>query len=195
MGRGGLGLGVYVLGRPWPRARNLYKILAPGSGMKNPLAARYTTTTPYKLGPSAVRYGVTSRDAPQSPAGGSSQDFLREAMVEQLKNPDAHFDFMIKFQTDPVKMPVEDSTVAWDVRVSPFIKVATIRIPKQVFDSDRQIEFAETLSFNPWHSLPEHQPIGGMNRIRKAVYGEMSRFRHDMNGVPRREPAGWKDFD
>jgi hypothetical protein len=25
------------------------------------------------------------------------------------------------------------------------------------------------LSFNPGHALPEHRPIGGINRLRKAV--------------------------
>jgi hypothetical protein len=26
------------------------------------------------------------------------------------------------------------------------------------------------LAFNPWHALAEHRPMGGINRLRKAVY-------------------------
>ena len=54
--------------------------------------------------------------------------------------------------------------------------------------------YCEALSFTPWHSLPEHQPIGGVNRIRKAVYERASTLRHTENNVPRREPTSWDDF-
>jgi len=55
-------------------------------------------------------------------------------------------------------MPIEDSTVEWDQRESPYIKVATIHIPRQTFDSAQQMEFAENLSFAPWHALPDMNP-------------------------------------
>jgi hypothetical protein len=66
--------------------------------------------------------------------------------------------------------------------------VATIVIPKQNFDTPEQNTFGENLSFNPWHSLPEHRPLGSLNRMRKMVYERISRVRHEMNSVPRREP-------
>ncbi|KAF8926952.1 hypothetical protein BGZ52_005017, partial [Haplosporangium bisporale] len=47
----------------------------------------------------------------------------------------------------------------------------------------------ERLSFNPWHSLPEHKPLGAMNRFRKVVYERISRVRDTMNSVPRQEPS------
>jgi hypothetical protein len=85
--------------------------------------------------------------------------------------------------------------VEWDEPASPFVRVARIRIPPQVFDSPRQMEYAEHLSFTPWHSLPEHRPIGGVNRIRRIVYEQLSALRHDANGAPRREPTSFTDFD
>jgi hypothetical protein len=36
---------------------------------------------------------------------------------------------MIQFQTDPKRMPLEDPGRAWDEALSPFQKVATIKIP------------------------------------------------------------------
>ena len=48
--------------------------------------------------------------------------------------------------------------------------------------------FCENLSYTPWHSLPDHRPIGGINRARKVVYEAISKVRHDYNAVPRREP-------
>jgi hypothetical protein len=83
-------------------------------------------------------------------------------------------------------MPVEDPTIPWD---APYQKVATIRIPPQTFDTPEQLAFCENLSFTPWHALPEHRPLGGINRARKAVYAAVSAQRHELNGVPEREPT------
>ena len=102
-------------------------------------------------------------------------------MAAHLKTHEAHFDFQVQLQTDPVTMPVEDPTIAWDETVSPFQTVATIRIPPQPFESDEQMAFGENLIFSPWHSLPEHMPLGGINRVRRQVYEIMSRKRHELN--------------
>jgi hypothetical protein len=40
------------------------------------------------------------------------------------------------------------------------------------------MNFAEKIAFNPWNTLPEHQPLGGMNRARKLIYTELSKLRH-----------------
>ena len=88
-------------------------------------------------------------------------------------------------------MPIEDPGVEWSETLSPFRKVATIKIIQQEFDTPAQNEFGEHLSFTPWHALPEHRPLGGVNRARKVVYEAISKFRHELNQVPKREPDGW----
>ena len=90
-------------------------------------------------------------------------------------------------------MPVEDTTVEWSEKDSPFVPVARLDIPPQQFEANNSV--CEGLSFSPWHSLPEHRPIGVMNRIRKAVYLEVSRYRRQMNGVPLCEPKDWDSVD
>ncbi|MBP5975226.1 hypothetical protein HW132_21435 [Brasilonema sp. CT11] len=55
----------------------------------------------------------------------------------------------------------------WKEEDSPFIKIATIKIPSQKFDFDERKRLDEGLSFNPWHTLPEHEPIGSVNLARK----------------------------
>jgi len=47
----------------------------------------------------------------------------------------------------------------------------------------------EQLSFTPWHSLPEHQPLGSINRARRVIYEAVSEFRHRINGTKRMEPT------
>ncbi len=153
----------------------------------SPLRTTYWSTTPAKLGNAAVKYRATP-DLAGTPAVSSvdSPDKLRLAMVAQLEGHEARFDFAVQVQTDPLTMPVEDPTVDWK---APFRKVATIRIPPQVFDTPERKAFAENLSFTPWHSLPEHRPLGGINRSRKAIYRAISMQRHTLNGAPRQEPT------
>ena len=100
------------------------------------------------------------------------------------------FDFMVQLRTNPTTMPVEDPTAHWKEAASPFVTVATIRIPPQEFTSPARKTFAENLSFTPWHTLPAHRPLGGINRVRRVVYEAISTLRHDQNGVPRLEPTG-----
>ncbi|MBD2234616.1 catalase family protein [Phormidium tenue] len=158
----------------------------------NLLQIQYWSTTPYKLGPHAIKFAAIPREL--QPTGDSqptptSDNFLREAMVQQLSHQDIFFDFMVQVQTDAVRMPLEDATVEWSEADSSFVKVATIRIPQQQFDTKARNEFDENLSFNPWHALPDHRPLGGVNRVRKEVYQALAATRHQLNEVSVQEPT------
>lgn len=155
----------------------------------NPLEIRYWSTTPYKFGDGAVKYSARPVAAPvDTVPPNPGPDYLREAMKRSLDRGDVWFDFMVQHQTDPRAMPVEDPGAAWSEARSPFRKVASVRIPAQTFDTPGQMDLAENLSFTPWHCLPEHRPLGGINRARKVAYKAVSEFRHRRNGVPREEP-------
>ncbi len=172
------------------RIRELVNMLvATQQKVDDPLQTQYWSQTPSALGPHSVRYSTTPTSA--SSSGGhtaESPNYLEEAMVRRLVSGDCHFDFMVQVQTDPARMPVEDPTKRWSERRSPFRTVATIQIASQDFTSEARKAFAENLSFTPWHALPEHQPLGGINRVRRAVYDAVSEVRHGKNGVPRHEP-------
>ncbi len=156
----------------------------------NPLETSYWSTTAYKLGAGAVKYLARPRleDLPIA-AESPSVDQLRYAMKRNLELRDVTFDFLVQRQGDPVKNPIEDPTREWDAEDSPFEKVATIRIPRQTFDSEAQMEFCQNLVFNPWRVLPDHEPLGGINRVRKAVYLALSDMRHRKNKVTYHEPS------
>jgi hypothetical protein len=70
-----------------------------------------------------------------------------------------------------------------------FSRVATIVIPVQQFESEAQMRLAEQISYTPWHTLPAHEPLGGINRTRRVVYEAVSRVRHELNGTVREEPV------
>ncbi|SDY71518.1 catalase family protein [Nitrosomonas halophila] len=176
-----------------------------GKKIGNPLYTRYWSMVPHQLGSGthrrAMKYSVKPCvEMDNSPPSGKSQDpnYLRAAMKQSLGTQDACFEFLI--QTRDTSIPagaalsVEISTDEWEESIAPFFKVATITIPKQDFDKPAQNKFCENLSYNPWHSVSEHRPLGGMNRIRKVVYSSAADLRRNMNAITPVEPTGDEAF-
>jgi catalase len=157
------------------------------------LDTRFFSLSAYKLGPGLnVKYSARPCKAIAVPDHSRSDpDYLRKVMQTQLDRGDACFDFMVQLQVPGKDMPVEDVTVEWKEKDSPFISLAQIEITKQKFDSPAQQTFCDNLGFNPWHALPAHRPVGALNRIRKAVYQEDGRYRRCKNGVSFAEPRDW----
>ncbi|MEZ5291117.1 MAG: catalase family protein [Vicinamibacterales bacterium] len=166
----------------------------------SPFEAPYFSGVPYLLGPGqAMQYSVwptatTRTPIPRLPFR-PPDDYLRQAMVAALAKDDVTLDFRVQLQTDPHLMPIENNGVLWPERLSPRVSVATLRLPKQTFDSPAQIDFARRLSYNPWHAIPDHRPLGNQSRARRRMYWELSQLRHRMNAVPHYEPTGDETFE
>jgi prostaglandin-endoperoxide synthase 2 len=174
-------------------ARLLQKVV------RNPLTERYWSQTPYALGGGpAVKYLAEPRildggePLAEAEAMKNGADYLKRAMAQTLAGGGIAFDF--KVQRRLPDMPIDDPTVEWDAQRSPFVRVATLEIPAQDFESQAQMTFAENAVFNPWHALEIHRPLGRINEARRDVYVEMVKFRHARNGVVHREPTGHDDF-
>jgi hypothetical protein len=171
----------------------LYTLLKINSlKISNPLQARYWTPVPYQLGVGpdrmVIKYSAQSCSASVDPMPrNAGPNFLREAMRNTLAKGDACMNFMIQPRTSN-NLDVEDARTQWSEEDAPFYKIATIHIPKQQFDSAEQLAFCENLSFTPWHALPDHTPLGSINRLRKVVYERISNTRHQLNKTQRTEP-------
>ncbi len=175
---GFLHLFFYAITHPGVIVRSLKQI----SRCDNVLGKSFFSMTPYKLGDAAVKYVVVPQQSIKSKSVDKSDpDYLRKALVADLKENDFKFDFMVQVQEDAMAMPIEDPTVRWK---SKFQKVATLTIAQQEFDSKEQREYGENLSFTPWHCLEEHRPLGGVNRARKIVYEQIAGFRRERNDIP-----------
>ncbi len=143
-----------------------------GPPPSSPLLDSYWSVTPSRLGATAAKYLVRPQApgpaAPESTPA-DSPDFLRLALLDHLatRRQPAAFDFCVQTRDDPATMPLEDPTVEWS---SPWVAVATLILPPQDLDGPGREAGGEPLAFNPWRCLPEHQPLGGINRARRAVY-------------------------
>jgi hypothetical protein len=139
----------------------------------------YWSATPYLFGRErAVKYTVrpiaTRRTAPPNPL---TDTYLHDRLRAHLLESEASFDFLLQFQADSRRMPIENATVEWREGESPYVPVARIVIPRQDIDAVGRDLACEQISFNPWSCLAEHRPLGGMNRARREIYEAMSQLR------------------
>lgn len=169
------------------RSRVLKALKAMNINPTSPADIRYWSTTPYLFGPDrAVKYSLAPTSAyvsrlPEKPG----DTYLADNLQEHLNQAEATFDFLVQLRTDPQTMPIEDAAVEWREDKAPFVKVATLRIPRQQFRTEERYEMAEALAFSPGHALVEHRPIGGVNRARIRVYREQAEFRRTRDGRAR----------
>jgi hypothetical protein len=166
----------------------------------SPFEAPYFSCVPYLLGEGrAMQYSVWPKANKRTPVPRlplrPPNDYLRNAMVAALAKGDVELDVRVQLQTDPHLMPIENNAVLWPERLSPRVSVATLRLPKQKFNSAAQMEFAKRLTYNPWHCIPEHRPLGNQSRARRRMYWELSRLRQRMNVAAHYEPTGDEVFD
>ncbi len=170
---------------------------------RNPFEAEYWSMVPYQLGIGADAQATKFKSQPCGYDDLSDRDkqfyrepdipedasptFLRTALRTTLAAGSPCMEFLIQVRTE--SMDVEDAKTEWSTEEAPFRKVATLHFPAgQDFDTPDQKLACEDMAFTPWHALPEHKPLGALNRIRKVVYRRISEFRRKNNEASREEP-------
>lgn len=134
----------------------------------------------YKLEPDIVPGG------PLSPPDINDPYYLHTDLLRRMHTGEARFRLLAQFRTDPDSMPLDQATLRWE---SPFIHMATLILTQQDLDSRGQSEYGENLSYNIWHGLPQHAPIGSIAEARKVVYEASANLRRNVNGIPIGEPV------
>lgn len=173
---GGLRRILYIAGHPKVARIGLAARQQPSCHLDIP----YWSTTPYLFGPGrAVKYlarpssGRTS--AMPSPL---TDNYLADALRTRLTEAEASFDFLVQFQADAVRTPIEDATVEWKEADAPWVPIARLRIPPQPV-APPDTGSCEDVAFNPWHCLADHRPLGNMNRARRAIYHALAELRRN----------------
>ena len=131
----------------------------------------FYSALPIRVGPYAARFAfeplqATDAAAPEDRA----RDYLGDDLSARVAKGPIAYDMKLQFFEDETKTPIEDASVDW---TSPYVKVARLTIPKQDTTSAEGRELAakvEAMSFDPWHALAEHKPLGAMMRARKHAY-------------------------
>ena len=158
----------------------------------SPVDNEYFGGAPFLFGDdAAMRFSAK----PRSPVAGESlnltdDDYLRAGLRERLAvgAQDVVFDFQVQVRkaselAASIGTDIEDACVDWDPTAHPFKTMATITIPPQEFETEERRAHCENLFFTPWHGIAEHRPLGGINRLRRAVYRASSGFRRSPKGA------------
>jgi hypothetical protein len=167
-------------------------------GLKAPIASFATTTyfsaLPIRYGAHAARFQLAPRAGAEAGAApGKSPDYLREEIARRLAGGPIAYDFRVQFFTDEARTPIEDPTRDWSEADAPYVTVARLVIGAQDPGSarGRKVDaFVERLSFDPWHALEEHRPLGNLMRARNVAY-RVSTAERQAAG----EPDGSERFD
>lgn len=142
------------------------------------------SATPYNLGKNfQVKYSLkpTIPTLPVPPE--RSTEFLRDQMEDYLKTNRMTYDFMLQFRKEG--MPINDASIEWDEKISPYIPFAKIMIEPQQFNTPERYAFAETMAFPLDEVLAGHEPIGSLNELRTLIYKRSiayrRQFKKDLN--------------
>ncbi|MBV6826524.1 catalase family protein [Pseudomonas sp. PD9R] len=174
--------------RNW-QFRHLFIALATLSpAPQSPTQTTYFSVSPYKFGEANAKFRVMPdlESCPRYELPAQNQklpNFLRNALNQQLSTDRMPACFVLQIQRQDANkyMPIEDTSIEWSEHDSPFQTVARIKVPAQDFDTPALNLQCDDQSFNPWFGLEVHRPIGGINRLRKAVYEAVSDYRHARN--------------
>lgn len=175
--------------------------------VRNPLQVEYFSAAPFQYGPDQVmKFSVVpavrteQADFTDDEKENIDPNYLAQALKESMtqkagekeKKP-LEFSFMVRvIDNSQVTQPegvgeklIENAAIAWTDENYPAVKftsvkVATITIP--AVEEKENLNFVNAckhLQFTPWHSLAEHKPLGGINRLRKPVYCVSGEFRRN----------------
>jgi hypothetical protein len=120
------------------------------------------------------------------------RDALRNAVRSHFLGNGGTWEMRVQLCANLDDMPVEDTTVAWDEKKSPYVTVATLEVPPQdSWHGLLQQSIDDGMAFSPWHGLAAHQPLGSIMRARRHAYPASAKFRLGKNGCPFAEPKGF----
>jgi hypothetical protein len=131
----------------------------------------FHTAAPIAFGKSAAKLALFPHPSPEPSSPAKGPEFLRHDLSARLKQGALTWSLKAQLFVDQSTTPIEDAAVKWQ---GPWIDLATLTLPKQDTDSARGLEIGELvsrMSFDPWHAIEEHRPLGAMMRARGATYG------------------------
>lgn len=124
---------------------------------------RYFTNLPSRFGPYAAKFSFTPQAAQNVV---TKTDDLGAELAQHVAANDTKWDFQVQLFTDEKSTPIEDHRVEW---TTPWTTLATLTVPTQQ-PTAAFTEWAEKLSFDPWHAQEELRPIGALQRARNPAY-------------------------
>ncbi len=158
---------------------------------RHPLAQTYWSAAPFKHGEDLKVKFILQPTNPAPAKESQTRHGLQEFIASYLSHEGVVFDFtfLLHVSDGTDEMPINDLTKQWPERGEGELNqnlfhAATLTIigcPELAENLRNTQEFGEKLSFSPGNCLPEHEPLGELNLIRKHVYSEVAKGRRQEN--------------
>ncbi len=176
-----------------------------GAAATHILGESFSTVAPVRYGNHVAKIGIApgsanlTRLTGEAVELGADYNALEELIQKFFRHQTAVWDVKVQLALSPDQphleekhrdFPIEIADKEWPEEKSPWQTVARITVtPQDSYSDARQLFVDERLSFNPWHALEAHRPLGGVMRSRLKAYEEAIRYRAKRNERERVEPA------
>lgn len=131
----------------------------------------FFTAVPISFGDTAAKlalFPIAPAPAPKLAGDG----FLRQDIVARLAHGALSWTLSAQLFVDDEKTPIEDPYQEWQAE---WVELGRVTLFQQDPESDKGkeiAEFVERLSFDPWHAIEAHRPLGAIMRARAPAYRE-----------------------
>jgi hypothetical protein len=115
-------------------------------------------------------------------------DVFYPTLVDELQASAFDFDLQVQLCTDLEAMPVNETTVEWPEKLSPFVTLGRVHVPRQDISGTENFEKTDALAFNQWRVTEEHRPLGEIMQVRR-IYSASAKVRRTLNHQPQTEPG------
>ena len=174
----------------------LFAVLSLGkTPFRNPLLATYWTEGAVRHGEYVAKVRIT----PEPSAAAqvrirdldplTNSEVVRDSLVADIGEYDYTFELQAQLCVDPLRMPIENTSIDWSEKLSPFTTIAIIHIPKQDISSLVNLDIADQISISPWRTREDHIPMGQIMTVRREVYRRSAEVRRQINQQPQKEPS------
>ena len=168
-----------------------------GAPNVDPLGETYYSLTPFRYGDHIAKFSVAPVASALTSLTGRTidakdrPDAIRETVQEEMGGIEGVWEFRVQLCRDLDHQPVEDPTVEWKEDEAPFQRVGIIKAGAQDSWNEVSVDSVdERMRFSVWTGITAHQPLGNINRARKATYLRSADFRRRFNKCPIHEPSG-----
>lgn len=129
----------------------------------------FHTGAPISFGATAAKLGLFPVPGGAAAAAGG-EHFLRDDLAARLKAGPLSWSLRAQMFQDDLRTPIEDTSVTW---AGPWVELGLLTLRRQDPDSPKGREISEVvtgLSFDPWHAVEAHRPLGAIMRARAVGY-------------------------
>lgn len=125
------------------------------------LSFDYHSIGVYRLRNHLVKLKLVPKNVPNK----VDENRIDYSIQNYLKENDYELELMAQYCYDLKKQPVNQLNTIW--RNSEFASIGTIRITELI---DKNNQWVENLSFNPFENIEELQPVGRIQKLRDEAY-------------------------